>query len=464
MFRYLCLLFLPGLLFCKKIKNNRPECLVEYLGIPQDTSFLSTPLLIPTQLIEDKLNQVIRRDLLSDDDFDSINADGKKDKLKLKITRLGKIRVRWLDNVATIETPLLVLIERRVIRKNVLPFSKALALKTQFSLQLVFEITVQIGEDWTLRPKTRFVEFKWLSKVRALGGLINVENMVERRIQKEMPAIVTNVDSLIHANVRLDRVVGRVWQQIQKPMIINRKEQLVWLKINPIRFETGRITTQGSNLMVQARLYATTQTLLGDTSGYTINTRLPPLIKKHSLPDTAFVYMLSKIPFSDINSVISKKLIGKNFAISGHDIQVTAVEVYGCNANIVLHLSVCGSLKAEIYMKGIPRYEPNAQHISIENFDFELMTDEALAAGADWLLHSSFKQQMQDSLNLPLAQKIATIPTAIERGIERGNAGEKMDFIIEQWDFRPQNIWVSDTAIIALILVEARVHIVLEKI
>lgn len=57
--------------------------------IPQDTSYLSTPLVIPTRIIEEKLNRCIGRQILNDQDFDNLNFEGKKDKLKLKVTRLG---------------------------------------------------------------------------------------------------------------------------------------------------------------------------------------------------------------------------------------------------------------------------------------------------------------------------------------------------------------------------------------
>jgi|GEM_PF-3663584 len=77
-----------GLFACKKIKTERPPCLEEAVIIPIDTSYLSTPLVIPTHLIEEKLNQVVGQVLREDPDFEHINADGEKEGVKMKITRL----------------------------------------------------------------------------------------------------------------------------------------------------------------------------------------------------------------------------------------------------------------------------------------------------------------------------------------------------------------------------------------
>ncbi len=457
--------FMAASLFaCQNATHFRQPCETPYLSVPQDTSFVSAPLVIPTQLLEDKINLAIQKDIVNDQDFDSKKKKGKREGIKLKIMRLGDIQVNWKDNVARYQAPLLVLIERRIVSRKVLPMSKSLALKTEFSLRLVFETTINIGEDWKLQPKTKFVSFEWLSEVKILGGLIDIQKMVNRRLRRQMPQILANLDDTIRANVRLDRAITRVWQKIQKPMVLNQKDQLVWLKIHPICFEMGRITTEAGNLMIQGRLSATTETLVGEAPAYTVDSLLPPLVKRSVLPNDAYFYLLSEIPFTDINAVLGQRLIGEVFEVSGREIKVKKVEIFGCGLNLVLHLSVGGDLQGDILFQGTPYYEPDSQRIVIQNFDFEVKTEEALLTSADWLLHSTFKEQMETALNIPLAEKIVNIPNAIMQGIERGRAGEKMDFIIEHWDFRPQKIWVRPSDIATLIIVNARVRVELEKI
>lgn len=453
-----------GLFSCQKSHTVRLPCVAQYSAIPQDTSFLSTPLVIPTQLIEAKINRAIGQDILNDNDFENIKKDGKKDKMKMKITRLGDIQVHWNDNKARYSAPLLVLAERQIVSKSVLPLSKALALKTEFSLRLVFETTVDIGEDWSLQPKTKFVSFEWLSEVKTLGGLIDLKKIVERRLQRQMPEVLQNLDDTIHTKVRLDRAMSRIWRNIQKPMIINRKEELVWLKIKPIRFEMGRITTDSGNLLIQGRLSATTETLVGDKPVYTVDSTLPPLVKRRVLPNDTYLYLLSEIPYQDLKEVIGRALNGKVFDLPGHKIKIKNIDLWGCGPNLVLRLGVSGDVKGDIYFQGTPHYEPDSQRIAIQNFDFEMSTQETLLESADWLLHSTFKEQIQNTLSIPIAEQIDKIPAAITRGIERGRAGKKMDFTIEQWDFRPQRIWVRASDIATLVIVNAQVRVELEQL
>ena len=98
----------------------------------------------------------------------------------------------------------------------------------------------------------------------------------------------------------------------------------------------------------------------------------------------------------------------------------------------------------------------------IKNFDFELVTQKALLASADWLLHGNFKEQIEKELSLPLSEQISKIPDGIMRGIERGRAGKKIDLTIEGWSFKPQRIWVRPDDIAILIIVDARVLLEME--
>ncbi len=459
----------PGLILlaicffaCKKISTVRPPCNAETVAVPRDTSYLSTPLVIPTRIIEEKLNSSIGKYILNDVDFDNLNVEGKKDKLKLKVTRLGNIQVSWKDNVATCSAPLRVRLERQIVGNKVLPMAESISLKSEFNLQVVFVTTINIDEDWRLQPDTKFRSLKWLSEAKTLGGLFDLKNAVERKLYLRMPQILANMDNMIRSKIRLDRVMTRIWRNIQKPLIINRNEELVWLKIHPIRFEMGTITTEAGNLKIQGRLTALTETLLGHEPAYTIDSLLPTLVKRSVLPNEAYAHLLAEIPYKDLNEILDRKLVGKVFKVKFHRVKVVHADVQGCGAKLVLHLTVRGGVAGDIYFQGTPHYEPDSQRIVVHDFDFDVRTAEVLLASADWLLHSAFKDQMKAALSIPLEEKMARIPEALMAGIERGRVGEKLDFIVEEWDFRPQQIWVRPADIAALVIVKARVRVELE--
>ena len=447
---------------CHDTQTERAPCEDQYVDIPKDTSYLSTPVVIPIHLIEEKLNESVQEDILGDDDFGNRNKKGTKDKLILKITRLGKIKVAFHNQVARYQMPLHVLIERKIMDEKVLPFSNSIALKTEFSLLITFETILDIGEDWKLQPQTKFISFEWLSDVTIFGGLIHIKKMVERRLIQQMPQVQDNIDKKIRSMVHLHRGMSRVWRNLQKPILINRNERLLWLKIHPIQFEMGTISTEGENLMVQGRIYATTETLVTSNPDDTIDSILPPLVKRPELPNQAYIYMLSEISYGSLNTALHQNLTNKEYQLENHHLKVKSAEISGCGKDLVLHLKVHGDTKGDIYFRGEPSYEPDSQKMVIKNFDFELVTQKALLASADWLLHGNFKEQIEKELSLPLSEQISKIPDGIMRGIERGRAGKKIDLTIEGWNFKPQRIWVRPDDIAILIIVDARVLLEME--
>lgn len=449
---------------CKKIKTTRPDCTGSMIALPVDTSFVSTPLVIASSLIVDRVNAVIKQNFYHDDDFDNINRKGKKDNLKLDIKRLRPIEITWKDNVAICDASLQIQLEKRLLKTDIIPNSSDVALKSEFTIRAVLQITLDITEDWHLQTHTKLLRLDWLTNPVAMGGLLDLTKRIEKKLEADMPFITKRIDETIYNEVRLDRTMTRVWKKMQKPIRINKKGQLVWLKINPIRFEMGRITSVGDELRVQARFSATTETLVEDNPAFTVDSILPPLVKKGVLPDSAFIYMLSEIPYRDINGVLEKKLSGKKFSFSGKNLKIAHVDVSACDQNLVLHLKVKGAIRGDLYLQGRPRFEPATQRLMIDNFDFDIQTEEALVSGADWLLHSTFLDQIQEELRVPLGDKIAQIPDKIMEGIERGKAGKKLDLLIEGWTFQPRHIWVRENDIAALVVVHADVRVELEKL
>lgn len=432
------------------------------VDIPQDTSFLSTPLVIPTHLIEDKINTAIKKDFIKDDNFDNISKKtGKRDRLKMLVSRKQDIKIDWKDNVATCSAPLAVLIEREVLDKGIL--NKGMALKTAFDVRLSFDISLDVDSDWRLRTKTNFKEFHWLSDVRTLGGLINLKKPVEKRLKAEMPNIEKTIDSLVYAQVRLDRTVERIWQKMQKPIALNKKHRVAWLQIQPIRFEIGRISTQKDELLIQSRIQAVTKTLVGENPKYRVDSILPPLKRFARLPDTAYVYMLSEVPYGHISDMLLEKFEHKKLNVQGHTLKVKDIRVWGCGERLTVHLKVGGDVDGDLYLQGKPVYEESG-NLVIHNFEFDLNTQEALLKSASWLLHGTLRDEIQKVLTLPLGEKISNLPEKIEQGIEKGKLGRKLDLNIEEWTFKPEKIWMQEDHLAVLVTTQAQVRVLLEQL
>ena len=464
--RYLAVILLISctlFTFCKQ-RRIRPKHQFCDATMPyrQDTSFLSTPVIIPTEVLREKINAAVKHDILTDDNFENISrVTGRKDHVKLDVNRIGEIAITWKNNIATCEVPLLLLIEREIISEKLV--SNPLSMKAALKLRVVFDIALDITRDWKLKATTKFRNFEWLSDARAFGGLISVKKPVQNRILKHMPYIEPAIDSQINERVHLDRAVRKIWCNMQRPIALNKDHRLVWLQIQPIRFDIGQIRTEGSNLIVPGRIHAFTQTLVGEHPEFQVDSLLPPVRKFENLPDSVYVYMLAQIPYQHLKNVIMNKIGSKPMDLEGHELTLNNIEIWGCGNKMVVHLSVNGDVNGDIYMQGIPNYERDSQLV-IREFDFDLDTRETLLSGADWLLHDEFRQQIQDLLSVPLQQQIAGMPSRIENNFECSRLGDRVDMDIESWKFTPQRIMMQEDHLAVLVTTQGKVQLVLEKI
>lgn len=430
-----------------------------YVAVQQDTSYVSTPVIIPQQLLQDKINNALRKDIIRDEDFENVNKVGKKDRMKLWVNRLDDIKITWNNQVATCNVPLQVMLKKQLIGQKLVPLN----LNLDFDMDLTFDVAFDIDSDWRLVTTTTFRSFQWLKTPALLGGTINVKDMVEKRLLKQMPEIETAIDEQIYDKVRLDNAIGRIWQKLQKPIALNKQKRLLWLQFQPVRFEIGKISTNNKDLLIQSRVVTFMQTLVGKEPEYDVNKVLPPLQRVKSLPDTAYIHLIAELPYSDLNEVLADQLAGKTFNIKGQKVKVREANVFGCGDQLVARLRTRGAYKGDLYIHGKPEYQRDSQLV-IRNFDFEMETEEALLNGADWLLHSTFQNEIQDMLALPLKDKIAQLPKKIVEGIEKGKAGKKLDLDIEQWNFEPQQIWVQDDHLKVSLMAFAQVRLELEKL
>lgn len=381
--------------------------------------------------------------------------------MKLWVNRLNDIHIVWNDQVATCSVPLEVLIKKQLIGQNIAP--NALNMNLSFDMHLTFDVAFDLDSDWKLVTKTTFRSFQWLKEPKIMGGTINLQNMVEKRLTSQMPDIQTAIDEQIHEKVRLDNAIGRIWQKLQKPIALNKQYRLVWLQFQPVRFEIGQIRTQGKNLLVQSRVVTFVKTLVGKEPAYEVNTVLPPLQRVAALPDSAYIHLMAEIPYSDLNKVLDDQLAGKTFDVQGQRIRVRDAALFGCGDQLVAHVRTAGAYRGDLFIHGKPEYQRDSQLV-IRNFDFELETQEALLNGADWLLHSTFQNEVQDMLALPLKNKIAQLPQKIMEGIEKGRAGKKLDLDIERWAFEPQQVWVQEDHLKVSLIAMAQVRFELEKL
>lgn len=456
--RYLPLLGLLALLACSSNEKKTPSEKVAYAdAISPELSYLSAPILFPVDQLQDKINRALKPLLLNDQSYENHGDDN----LKLRIERTGPVRIHPEGQHIDHTVPLRITAEKRTMA-NLVKIKP-----TEFRLRVAFRSQVGVGPDWRLAIKTKLKDLVWLEKPRlnVMGVKIPLANTIERIIERQAPTIEALIDRLVHDEVRIDQTVNRIWRDLQKPILVNRRHYAVWLQANPVGVMVGPVAGDTANISIPIRITTNTRTLFGENPEYTVNPQLPVLKSVAAFPMVCEFNLMSVLAYTDLDEALSAHLLNRTLDLKKDGfVTIKRVKASGEGRNLVLLTELSGTTEGVFRLLGQPDYDTLKGSLTVKNFDFEVTSDGTLENTANLVLHDTLQGYVQSELNLPLRQYLARVPDLIQNAIERGQLGKKIDLDLSEFQMQPQRIVVRPEGVMTLIRVRTRVALRLEKI
>ena len=95
------------------------------------------------------------------------------------------------------------------------------------------------------------------------------------------------------------------------------------------------------------------------------------------------IQMVAELPFTVMDSIVRKKLVGRSFDIEGHKIRVRGARLYGSGTKLVLAATVSGDARGTLYFVGTPVFDPDSQVVSVPDLDFSVESRSVLPEVAE---------------------------------------------------------------------------------
>jgi hypothetical protein len=434
---------------CTQLKPDEPEKQPFDAPISTKMSFVSTPIILPISALKTKINVALKEVIVNDESYEN----NKQDNLKLKIVRMGEVSLQMVDNELFYSAPLKIFVDKRfetkILAKKIYK-SQAIT----FALRAKFKSRVDIGNDWQIQSQTSFVGLEWIEKpsLNLMLFKIDLTKTIEKILLGEVPAIEKMIDKLAHDEIHIDQEILHIWTELQKPILINRAHKKIWIKARPVEFTASHVRSDGENILIDGKIGAMMETLFGESPPHEILAKLPTLQRAEAIPNTCDLNAVSDIYYADINELLDKQLAGKEFELEGNKLKINNLRIYGSGSFVVVRVEVKGDANGTIFLKGKPFYDNDeSQTIRIQDFNFDINTQETLIGTADWLLHDTFKNLIQEKLHFPLKSEVEKLPELIYKGIAKGKIGKKIDIQLARMSLIPQKIAVHEDRISILL-------------
>lgn len=457
------LLILFGLIFlmgCQTLEKHEPVLNPVKGNIEHPISDVHLPLLLEIDEIEDLINTKLDGEIYNDPSFD-------KDNVKLSISKIGRISVSLQGNYLYYRLPLHIWIQARIKKKLLRAIKKQQTL--DFSLVLHFRSKLEVDEQWKPVVTTKLLKYEWVKKPKVKIGFmkVGVKKLVEKQLDKRMDGLLENIDQSIHEKLDIKPLISKVWTDIQKPILINKKVTQVWLKAEPQKLFMTHINGKDGYLQLNVRLQAELHTLFGDTAGMVINKKLPPLLHHEDTSSHFSLYVKSSIPLELLTDLLNEQVGRKDFSVEGYEdykVSLDKFQVLSSDSQLVLKVGIDGEINGDVYFNGSPMYDSASQVLTLQNFDLAVSSEEVLMNTAEWLLKSELKLRVQEELKLSIGDKLSKLPLLIQNAIDNSKLSQKASIRLSNVKLEPKEILITDKDVQLLLQASGNVNMELEKL
>ncbi|HEX6889550.1 MAG TPA: DUF4403 family protein, partial [Chryseolinea sp.] len=99
----------------------------------------------------------------------------------------------------------------------------------------------------------------------------------------------------------------------------------------------------------------------------------------------------------------------------------------------------------------------------IENFGFDLNSEQSLLSAADWFAHDVIIDRLKPYLSIPLDKLFDAIPALITKGIEKGKLGQKIEIHFDTFQLNIYQYLITASNIQIIASVNGRADVELQK-
>lgn len=435
---------------CQTRKPQAPKAEGFDPPIPQTISYVAGPVTFELAELQKKINQELDPVLIGRE-----TKNGKvKGFISFRVKRLGAVRVQYIDHQIKLSAPLQMWLTKP-FSKDTTPPKKPFA-----ALYVNFKTPISVSPTWRFESRTSFADYQWLvrPKIRLLGKDLSLVKLAQNIVEKHKSDIEAAIDSAVHNNLRIDRMVKPIWHDMQKPLLINREYGL-WLIPKPISVASGPITGNEHQISTHLRIAFETKTALKSSPPIEPKTPLPILQKREQVSQTSDLHVISFIPYADINRMLALTINNRNKKIALGTITLKQATVYGSNRALVIKADVSGLVDKTVYLSGKPIFDTTSNTLKIDHLEFAANSKEELSDDSGSVWHDGLRSLLEKVLTIRLDDDIDKIPHTLDQAYEQGEVGKKTDLGIKTFRFVPQKIAIRPDGIQAHIKAETKIEV-----
>ncbi|RQW77923.1 MAG: DUF4403 family protein [Geobacter sp.] len=366
---------------------ERPKEAAFRTELKREMSSLNVPIEASAEMLAKTLNQMIGKELYrGSTKYSGVTAD---------VLRNGPIVVTAADNYVYLTLPISMSLRYTFFQTPAI------------SSKLKFKLNAKVTPDWKINAEIYYVGLSDLfADETSIGPLtIKPRTVIEGITQPVQRVISDIISKKINEAFPVKAQVTKAWNAAQKPVLLDKRYN-AWLQITPHEVMLYPLYTQNNAVKLNVGIKSFAEVVVGPEPAARPPVALPNLKLVSSLDKNFRIALNADLFYRDILNIISPLLLNKDVGSDGKSIILRDLDVYGNGDKLVIKVQTSGSVEGIFYLTGRPGFNPQTNMFSVEDVDFDMSSRSLLLQSANWFLHGTIRNTIQEKLNLDLTQRL----------------------------------------------------------
>lgn len=410
-----------------KQEARAPERLTDTIPVEILPSVFNLRITYGISDLQDFLNEKFEGEFLR-----TVIHPRKKDKndVLIVLSKFKNIRIRSNGQELVCSFPLHVhagITESRinVVTKNLKPVDAEVIITMQ--------TPVALHSDWHLVTKFKLTGTRWVKRPHIMIAKqpIDLTQKIDHYLNENKDKITAMLDKEVNKAVSLEKPIGKVWTDLQKPIIINKKEPKTYVKFI-CEGIAGDFSLDTADIRCDASISTRVAIVTDTTAERTVN-QLPAYSENKFISKYSDINLYAFVDFDEITEQLNTLFKKKPLTVKGRTATIKNAEVYASRLGLTVKLETKGDIRGTLIATGTPVYDSLVQSISMKDFEFQLSSENALLSAGDQLLHNMLRDTLRSVLNVGMGALIGKVPEIIEKAIAKGKTGKAIDAKLEEF-------------------------------
>ncbi|MGE3152186.1 MAG: DUF4403 family protein [Nitrospiraceae bacterium] len=277
---------------------------------------------------------------------------------------------------------------------------------------------LSLDPQYSVRASSKVTSVQVIASCLRASDRADLTPTVAYLLRTDLQQMLPILDTHIQRQFQFREPAHKAWSALQRPVSV-ADQQHTALLLDPRETRAGSIVGQDSLLKAAIGFIVLPRLTNGHVAG-TPATSLPPL--KPTPASNGFHLSLDvPVPYEEANEQLTQRLVGQTYGTEPGTVAIRQVHFHpaGEKAALEITLDLAGLAPMTLLMQGTPTYDPETQTVRFSHFDYRIQNRSMLTDLAESLLHEEFRQWLEQSAIIPLADKLEDARQQLEAGLNR---------------------------------------------